>query len=216
MPVLGKRFTCQPGKNQEAVAVAADALWQLRTGRVATGHCYVAAGSGGSLYRDKFRSRKKQVCRACAIGALMLAQLRRFDKGWVKGLNPAELIAHDYQDTIRRQMASIFPKSTLAIIEAVYEHTSPAFNVPLFEQFIQTACNANELSMLHGGRDDLVMAAIFRNIIANKGNFKPETGVHSEISVKIGKSGKVVVVRKPARKRRTSKLVAGGDQRGNS
>lgn len=66
MLIESERFKCREGKNQEAVQVAADALWRLTQGfmsaSVHTG--YVSgAESGSQVLRDKTDLEQCRVCR---------------------------------------------------------------------------------------------------------------------------------------------------------
>ncbi len=89
---MKRTFKCCQGKNREAVAVAADALWQLGRGRIKPAHCYVSrvdnhdnhgdfVFKGSQGFDGSDGSQQMAKCRACAIGGLMLSYLRRFDAG---------------------------------------------------------------------------------------------------------------------------------------
>ncbi len=101
-----------------------------------------------------------------------------------------------------RKLGAVFPAGTLSAIEGVYENHNQMTSRREVARFLDMASNK------WARRDRGVMSAIFRNIIANNGNFKPSTGVHPEIGVKLNKKRQVVAFRKHLRKKRKAKVSA--------
>lgn len=190
-----KVFKCRPGQNRKAAAVAADALWQLQVGRISPNHCYLASDRYSNAVTPEHFKQRKPVCEACAIGGLMVAYLRKFDVGWVERntLRPEfGLVAPMSKSTIHDQLSSVFTEDLLEAAEAVYEWTNSATSNPALVEFEAAAApNLNPGET----RDRAVLSAIYRNIVANNGDFRPATGIHPEIRVKLVK-GKVKVFRK--------------------
>lgn len=205
---MARVWKCRKGKNRMAVDIAADALWQLERGKIEPAHVYVR-GSFQHGFREVCSKSDLNGCEVCAIGSLMVGRLRRFDTGWIvhpNGNQEAPSCGFDVRD----KLADVFGNLLLKEIEDVYEcfwmssvhHLKPwrdaAFGIDGHDRI---------------DRDHQVMAAILRNIIANKGNFKPSTGIHREISVKLNAKRKVVVVNKKTarnklRARRKAKVMS--------
>jgi len=182
-------FKCRKGKNRMAVDIAADALWQLEHGKIEPAHVYVRGSfDNGSEVRSK---RDLNGCEVCAIGSLLVGRLRRFDTGWIN--YPDGKVAPSCGFDVRDKLVDVFNSSLLREIEDVYERFYMT-SASDFEPWIEIARDSNGWD--RGDKDRQVMAAILRNIIANNGNFKPSSGIHREVSVKLNAKRKVVVVRK--------------------
>lgn len=184
------RLKCCAGQEQKAVAIAASALWRLQTGRLFPDHGWIWTDESddGTVQPRHFAYKSK--CKSSVVGGLLLGRLGYFDSGWLVA-HEGDLYAPQGRTDTYRKLEDVFPQSFLSGVEDLYEQRWSEQR-QVHGQFEYQATCVDDLARTHS-RDFVVMAAIFRNIVANNGDFDPTTGLHREIVVE-NRKGRVTVI----------------------
>lgn len=190
---------------QKRVQIAQDVLDHLATKRVIAAHGQFLS-AGNYFVADRTQSerelrdimREAPVCRACALGSLMLATLERADDFKAGDLADFKTRGRDdgariYDEDVVPYLARFFDMKTIGKAEVAFEAGVGAirtdlapgtFYRPKFSDIITKdeydVAKAYGLAVAKKDEYDFNakrLTAIMRNIVRNNGDFKPEQGV---------------------------------------
>jgi hypothetical protein len=151
-------------KPQKRVAIAKDALMQLRLKRVKAAHMiYVGSNDVVSIYPRDINGNLREAddrqlcdlipkmanCKACALGTLFLAGVSCKDNLTVSAIRGMAM-TDGTQGALQRYLGDTFAWRQLRLIEDHFE------------------------AHWHCGDPDATLRAILNNIVCNKGTFKPK------------------------------------------
>jgi hypothetical protein len=138
-----------PGKEKECVAIAKDALKQIEAKRYIAEHgVYLAVEEyefpfsevGSGELQPHVKKLKK--CKVCAVGALFLSAVRKYN-----AFDAKELRGNKWLDSMKNKLREFFTRVEVSEMEEVFESN-------------------------WGNRDETALKKVLRNVIRNKGNFK--------------------------------------------
>ncbi len=163
-------------KNRKRVAIAKDVIAQLETKQIiAVRGTYMRLREApeardGMQFRDALLS-DKTTCTACAIGSMFACAVIRADALTIGDINEVSEASYigtsaEIEDAIMREyLKRYFTDNQLAMIEAAFECWGAYSDTPGVR-------NSYFFGHEYGDVTER-MIAIFRNIAANKGTFKP-------------------------------------------
>ncbi len=183
-------------KGEARVAIAKDVLKWMNTKKLHASSCngYVTSGDG-NLFNDEDveknadvkKNLKGKKCEVCALGAVFLTTVDRFNKIGCRDLVGADLMNPWTENRSRRSLdreeitgylKSYFTRLQLCMIESAYETSEFDTDENTFEGTqswakIAKASKYGEDFRLAGVGPEGRLRRIMSNIIDNKGTFKP-------------------------------------------
>lgn len=165
-------------REQKAVAVARDAIWQLQSGSIEPAVTYFS-------YCEE-----RGHCRVCAKGALFAGMMNHHK---IQGEGDV-FYADDPRDLMTVSMVpDIFSKDNWEAIEAAFERLS--FAGPEAYMYVSSLENRGAVSGLHSQSQrsqSQILFRIFTNIIHNNGTFNPVNDapeeLHQQLVAECGKT----------------------------
>jgi hypothetical protein len=165
--VTGKVMT----KAQARVAIARDVIEQLRAGKLAACHLGFVHIEGNSLFHRLPTNAPTQLgdyatkatCQVCGIGGMLIGYARMFD-----GVRTKDYFGSDNRrEFIHQKLGKAgFSKKQMELVESAFETDVHHY------KDIKAARRAQELGYQYADCDDR-LTAIMKNIVKNKGTFKP-------------------------------------------
>jgi hypothetical protein len=162
-------------KAQQRVAIAKDAIAQIRAGAiVAESGVYVRSiGKGGESFSEKDVGKdirdvlkvKFKKCEACAKGALLISTIRKLDNMPVVKTLAGLSIAYELEDkACWNSYESPFSTSALDLMESAFEgmHRFGLYGDHKYRRWYTSVQDDSDR-----------LLAILRNIVANNGTFRP-------------------------------------------
>ena len=169
-------------KSQKRVAIARDVLEQIKQEKyVANTGSYISYMTfNGGEYINKYEDIKKNFkkinnCRVCAMGACLLSATKFANK--LSFGDIGDSIDGLHNDKVKELFASIFSPLQLLMIETAFEkkHEGTRVGVRLFDmdKFNYDGELRKCVAFCDSYHPQDRMIAIMKNIIKNKGTFKP-------------------------------------------
>lgn len=149
---------------QKRVAIAKDVLAQIQLNtRIESGRYWRIDNSEVGVIDKTFLTRPHVACSCCAAGAVVLSGIRLFNRVKVSYFNPGQ------SDKVLNPW---FSNEQMALIEFAFEKPDRKPLAELLQDKWKEKEAAYEFNL---GRLSMIERAerIFKNIIANKGTFKP-------------------------------------------
>ena len=165
---------------QRRVEIAKDVIASIQAGRITTGHTYFGLNEEvkvGKLDTHKeigieepLSSRAarevQKNCRVCAMGALMVSRVCKFNK-----LSLEDLGQNEYGSTVEA-LKGAFTDNQLRRIEAAYELDS---SYEFMDEYAFGMDHVGDYeAMNYQEQDENRMLAIMQNIVDHGGTFKPK------------------------------------------
>lgn len=152
-------------KAKQRVVIAKDVLLRINKKKIKpqTGRfCVLPSGLASGEPLQNFMNKKRGSCYTCAKGGLFMSFVGINNK-----FNVGDYLSENIDSESMKELSKTFTKKQLALIETAFEKAYYYWNVPLTNSEKQKAidfCNGSAKNRL---------VKICKNIIKNKGAFKP-------------------------------------------
>lgn len=159
-------------KAQKRVLIAKDVLKQIaaETYLLQKGN-YVSAVRGSNSWNQSRVLKNKTRCKVCACGAAVLSSLRLFNKFTVRNMDASD----GGVNGVLTVLGDVFEYGQIALIEAAFEGCNSCISDTIKDdsyEWEEKMNTANGFCRSTAAAPEKAKA-IFKNIITNKGTFKP-------------------------------------------
>ncbi len=167
-------------KAQLRIEIARDVLKHIKAKNITvkSGNYFIPVVKNNARYEDKQLQEvlpKLKECRVCALGGMFYAFVDKYNNFEISSLGVE--YSSQYRDSKIRELLDMFSKDQLYLIECAFEETDISDNCRYRSQYkaseYHIAKAFRKANGIEGHEHDKALILIMKNIIRNKGTFKP-------------------------------------------